>query len=117
MAGGAATAETRPEADEQSGAGGDGPARRHLWHRQRETDELAEEWRQEEACNEGCTPTLFFGMTDEPVENAADAGDAPGGEHEKRNCKPDQGAADCRREWREIVHSVRDASRRRAIAQ
>jgi len=56
-------------------------------------------------------------MTDEPVENAANASDAPGGEHKKRNGKPDQDAADCSREWRETVHSVRDASRLRAIAQ
>src|SRR5215813_3248029 len=88
MAGGAATPEARPETDEQSSAGGDGPACRHLRRRQRETDELAEEWRQNEACNEGCTPTLFFGMTDEPVENAADTGDAPGSEHKSATASP-----------------------------
>jgi len=53
------------------------------------------------------TPALAVGIADEPVDNAADARDASGREHQQRYSQADQCAADCSWDWREIVHVCR----------
>src|SRR5580700_1983486 len=105
VAGGAAVAEPGAEADQEAGDRDRDHAARHLRHRHRVAEQRRANGRRDQAGDEGQPPEPIVGARiEQPAGNAADAGNAAGEQHQQHGGKPDQRAADGRREGSEIGH-------------
>jgi hypothetical protein len=107
MAGGAAIAHPRAEADQEAGDGDGDHAGRHLRHRHRVADEHGRERRRDQAGDESRAPdAVGADRIDQTPGNAGDAGDAAVEQHQEDGGKPDQRAADGGGDRSEIGHDV-----------
>src|SRR5262249_53126595 len=90
----ATAAEPRAEPDQEPGGYDHRPVRRHLRLAERIAEEASGERRSDQAGDEGGAPApVGGGGIDEAAEDAADAGDAAGRQHQHQSGEPDQRAA------------------------
>jgi hypothetical protein len=103
----ASAAEPCTESDEKAAGDDCDEARGHLRLRHRIADERSSKRSRDEAGNERRAPGAVARLrVDEAVENAADAGDAAGEQHQQDGRKPDQRAADCSGDRSKIGHDI-----------